>query len=357
MAGNTQYTGKVQTILGMVSADSLGITLTHEHLLHDMGAWHLESPYASERGRMCEPLTLENLGWNRANRFKNVENMRLLDESTAIKEALLYKMAGGGTIVELSNIGLFREPLGLARISRATGLNIVMGSGYWLGLSHSEELKRMSVEEIAETIVREFEDGVGDTGVRPGIIGEIACSFPLQESEMLVLQAVALAQRRTGAPLSVHPSFDDDTALRIVEIVKDAGADLSRTIICHVDLFGFSLQTRLKMARSGCYLEYDEFGQLGYPHPADGGLLYLVSDLERLNGISELINEGFIDQILISHDICFKDCLTAYGGYGYAHIINNVLPVMRIKGFTEEQINKIIVENPKKALQFVSVEG
>jgi phosphotriesterase-related protein len=339
----------------MISADSLGITLTHEHLLWDMGAWRLECSEAGERGRSYQSLTLENLGWSLANRFKNVDDMRLLDESTAIKEALLYKIAGGGTIAEVSSIGLSRDPFGLARIARATSLNIVMGSAYYIGTSHSPELKRMSVEEIAETIVREFEDGVGDTGVRPGIIGEIGCSFPLEESEIRVLQAGALAQRRTGAPLYIHPSFDDDTVLRIVEIVKDASADLSRTIICHNDLFGFSLQTRLKMARNGCYLEYDNFGHLAYPHFLSGRLVYLVSDLERLNGISELINEGFIDQILISHDICFKDCLTAYGGYGYAHIINNLLPIMRIKGFTQEQINKIIVENPKKALQFVSV--
>ena len=146
MAGDTQYTGKVQTVLGMISADSLGITLTHEHLLWDMGAWRVECSEAGERGRSYQSLTLENLGWNLANRFKNVDDMQLLDESIAIKEALLYKIAGGGTIAEVSSIGLSRDPLGLARISRATSLNIVMGSAYYIGASHSPELKRMSVE-------------------------------------------------------------------------------------------------------------------------------------------------------------------------------------------------------------------
>lgn len=356
MERNTKYTGNVQTVLGTISADSLGITITHEHLLSDMGAWLLESSEAGERGRGYKPLTLENLGWNRANRFKNVDNMQLTDESTAINEALLYKIAGGNTIVEVSSIGLSRDPMGLARISRATGLNIIMGSAYYIGASHSQELKQMSLEDIAEGIVRDIEVGVGDTGLRAGIIGEIGCSLPLEASEIKVLQAGALAQRRTGAPLTIHPSFSDDLVLEIVEIIRDAGGDLSHTIICHNDLFGYSLETRLKIANCGCYLEYDNFGHTGYPHLLQGRLVQLVSDLERLRGISELIDEGFIDRILISHDICFKDCLSAYGGYGYAHIINNLLPVMRHRGFTDEQINAILIENPKRALQFATVE-
>jgi len=356
METNTKYTGNVQTVLGMISADSLGITLTHEHLLSDMAPWFLEATEAGERGRGYQPLTIENLGWNRANRCKNVDNMKLTDESNAFKEALLYKMAGGNTIVEVSSIGLSRDPLGLARISRATGLNIVMGSAYYIGASHSQEMKQMSIEEIAEGIIREIVVGVGDTGLRAGIIGEIGCSLPLEESEIKVLRAGALAQRKTGAPVTIHPSFSDDVVLEIVEIMKDAGGDLSHTIICHNDLFGFNLETRLKIANSGCYLEYDNFGHPGYPHLLQGRLIELVSDLERLRGISELINEGFIEQILISHDICFKDCLSAYGGYGYAHIINNLLPIMRIRGFTDDQINTILVENPKRALQFFSAE-
>lgn len=357
MGSDGKYTGKVQTVLGTISADSLGITISHEHLLADMGAWLLESTEAGERGRSAQPLTLENLGWNHANRFKNVDNLQLTDESTAINEALHYKIAGGNTIVEVSSIGLGRDPLGLARISRATGLNIVMGSAYYIGASHSQELKQMSVEEIADGIIREITVGVGDTGLRPGIIGEIGCSLPLEDSEIKVLRAGALAQSKTGAPLTIHPSFSDELVLEIVDIVSDAGAELSHTIICHNDLFSFNLDTRLKIANKGCYLGYDNFGHPGYPHLLQGRLVGLVSDLERLKGISELINEGFIEQILISHDICFKDCLSAYGGYGYAHIMNNLLPIMRVQGFTDEQINTILVENPKRALQFVRLDG
>jgi phosphotriesterase-related protein len=356
METNTKYTGNVQTILGMISADSLGITLTHEHLLIDMSVYFLEPTEAGEKKRSYEPVTLENLGLCRADRTKNVDNLQITDESIAVKEALLYKMAGGKTIVEVSNIGIGRDPLGLARISRLTGLNIIMGSGYYIGPSTSQEVNQMSVEEIADQIIREITIGIGDTGLRAGIIGEIGCSLPLEDGEIKVLRAGVLAQRKTGAPLTIHPSFSDELVLEIVDIVKDAGGDLSHTIICHNDLFGFNLETRLKIAKRGCYLEYDNFGHTGYPHLYQGKYLNLVSDLERLRGISELINEGFIEQILISHDICLKDCLSAYGGYGYAHIINNLLPIMRTRGFTDDQINTILVENPKRVLQFFSTE-
>jgi phosphotriesterase-related protein len=80
--------------------------------------------------------------------------------------------------------------------------------------------------------------------------------------------------------------------------------------------------------------------------------LNLTGDLERVNRIIELIKNGYINQILIGQDVCFKDCLTSYGGFGYAHLLNNVVRLMRAKGLSQEQINTIVVENPKRVLQF-----
>jgi phosphotriesterase-related protein len=344
--------GKVQTVLGLVDPDSLGITSMHEHILFDMTIWCIKPAEASERGLADQPVTWENIYLIRGNRLINSDNMRQTDEQLAVKELLLYQRAGGKTIVELSQNGLSRDPMGLARVARSTGLNIIMGCGYYVGASHPADLAHKSEDEIAEDIIRDLTVGVGDTGIRSGIIGEIGCSIPLEDGERKLLQACAIAQRQTGAPLNIHPSFSDNLVLENVKILKDAGTDLSHTIISHVDQDDFSSTTCHQLADSGCYLEFDAFGHLGYPHLEQGNILNLTGDLERINHIMALIKDGYINKILIGQDICFKDCLTLFGGFGYAHILNNVVPLMRAKGMSEEQINTIVVENPKLALQF-----
>ncbi len=100
----------------------------------------------------------------------------------------------------------------------------------------------------------------------------------------------------------------------------------------------------------GCYLEFDAFGHLGYPHLEQGRLLNLTGDIDRLRTIRRWVDEGFIERQLISGDICFKDCLTAYGGYGYGHIPANVMPLMRRAGFSQSEIETIVIENPKRVL-------
>ena len=351
-----ELTGKVQTVLGIIDGDSLGITLPHEHLLTDLSAYFVEPTEAGERLRAHEPISMENLSWIRIHRHSHADDVKLTDEKLAIKEALLYKHAGGKTIVEMSNIGLSRDPLGLVRISQATGLNVVMGSGYYIGLSHLPELATKTERDIAEEIVRDITVGVGDTGVRAGVIGEIGCSTPPQETERKVLRASAAAQRRTGAAINIHPSISDDLVLEIIKILDDSGADLSRTVISHIDIMAFRRTTVRRIAEAGCYIEYDSFGYPGLLPPFEGHFLDVPSDMQRVNDIVQLIDEGYLNHILISHDICLKQLCVTYGGYGYAHILCDIVPVMRDKGMSDEQIHTLLVENPKRLLPFVAAK-
>jgi phosphotriesterase-related protein len=350
--------GKVQTVLGLIEPEAVGITLPHEHLLMDLTTGcFIEPDAASERKLAHQPVTMDILYWLKTHWIQNVDNMQLMDQELAIEEALFFKRAGGDTIVEVSNIGLSRDPVGLVNISRATGLNIVMGSGYYVGSSHPKELADKSEEDVAGEIIRDITAGVGNTDIRAGIIGEIGCSQPLTDNERKVLRASAMAQRRTGAPLSVHPSPNDDLVPEIIEILRSAGADLSHTVICHCDIFGLASETMDLIVEAGCFLEIDNFGQpAGVFFKFQDRLIETPSDAQRVNMIIELIEKGYLPSILISCDHCYKHTYIAYGGYGYAHIIRDIVPAMKMKGMDDGQIRSILVDNPKRWLTFSQVE-
>ena len=265
---------------------------------------------------------------------------------------MLYKQAGGGTIVDVTNIGIGRDPKALVRISQATGLNVIMGAGYYVAATHPPEMSLKTEEEITEEIVRDITLGAGDSGIRAGIIGEIGGSWPLQDNEKKVMRAAAHAQQRTGASVSIHLGRSEKAALEICEVLADAGANLSRVIMSHIDVRIREHSMLRKVAEKGCCLEYDLWGWEGnYPwwiYDFD-----LPNDMQRIYDLLYLIDEGYLNQILVSHDICKKNQLVRYGGWGYAHISNYVVPTMLKRGMTREQINAIMVENPKRLLCFV----
>jgi len=352
-----EITGKVQTVLGVIDADDLGITLPHEHLLVDLSVYFTEPEEARFKRLAHEPVSFENHSWIQHHTYNSLDNLRLLDEEEIIGELMPFKNEGGSTVVSLSNVGLARDPLGLVNISRATGLNVVMGSGYYISQSQGPEYERKTKEEIAEEINADIEVGVDNTGIRAGIIGELGCTWPLKESERKVLLAGVIAQKRTGATINVHQvSAGPNDAMEIIKILDDAGADLSRVVIDHIDLTVLPLSYRLELAKTGCYLEYDIFGYPTFapPSPFGGGSVIRnrPCDRERIEQITELIDAGYLNQILISQDICMKHLMLRYGGHGFAHILCNIVPQMLVRGITREQIHTMMVENPKHVLSF-----
>ncbi len=268
---DTALSGKVQTVLGTIEPTALGITLPHEHFLIDQtlgGVYFVEPESLSERALAHQPVCLENLSWVRYHTKDSLDNQILDNFDMAVKEAMMFKLEGGSTIVDQTNCGIGRDARALARIARATGLNIVMGSGYYADSPKtSERVSAMGEEAIAEEIVADFTLGVDETGVKAGIIGELGCSWPLKPNEAKGLRAGALAQTLTGASVTVHPGRNDRAPLEVVEVLSGAGADLRRVVINHMDRCGYSLETRLSLMQAGCFIEYDLFGFEGH-YPA-----------------------------------------------------------------------------------------
>ena len=347
---DTDMTGMVQTVLGPVSPETLGATMTHEHLLIDFTYMFAPPEGAGQRARSFEPISMENLGWINYDWTRHYDNLLLTDVETAIEEAELYRQLGGGTVVDVTTIGIGRDPTGIARVARATGLNVVMGAGYYVDAVHPDEMSNLSEADIAQQIADEVLTGVGDTGVKAGIIGEIGCTWPLADSERKVLRAAAAAQRETGAPILIHPGRNEGAPREILDILAEAGADVGRVVMGHLDRTISDVAVLLDVASSGCYLEYDLFGwEVSYYPLSD---LEMPNDAGRMEFIERLVAEGYGAKVVVAHDICTKHRLVKYGGHGIGHILENIVPRLRQRGMSARDVDNILIANPAQILAF-----
>jgi phosphotriesterase-related protein len=365
MSEVVERTGKAQSVLGLVEPEALGVTMPHEHLFVDLTCMFDPPTEASDRSRAYAPFSLELLGWIRLHYFRHYENIVLGDEEAAVSELELYRAAGGSTIVEVSTPGIGRDPSALARAARASGVTIVMATGFYVAPTHPPEVGDMTEQDVADRMISEIRDGAvlfpasgGDqdwapvptrTGVRAGII-KCAASYPLHPEERKVLRGAAIAQRATGASITVHVGRHELSALEILDALRDAGADLTRTSMDHLDLRVEKTETLLQIAETGCFLEFDLFGHESSYYPLTAR--DMPSDAQRLDVIGDLVGRGLTDQLLISHDICTRHRLVRNGGHGYRYIVDHITLRMRDRGWDEADIRTILVSNPARLLTF-----
>lgn len=347
----SSITGKVQTVLGPVDPETLGPTITHEHLLIDFRVVYQPPNNPDEVGMAEEKLSLSNLGWIRHNWNNSLDNLTLLDEEVATAEASHYFGAGGRTMVDVTSNGLGRDPLALARISKATGLNVVMGGGHYIGSTHPDEFEIMTADGIAEMIIRDIEQGVDGTGIKTGIIGEVGVSAPWTESEHKTIQAAVIAQVQTGAPVLIHPGRDEGLPLQILEAVQSWGGDMTNTVMGHIERTIYDRDALKRVAQTGAFMNLDLFGHDSSYYPLAPSS-YMPNDAQRLDQIEFLIDQGHVDQILLAHDVCSKHRLKQYGGHGWDHIISRVVPQMLARGMSREHVDQMLVDNPKRMLTF-----
>ena len=346
-------TGMAQTVLGQIPINQLGITLMHEHLLLDLECYFDEPDTASEKKFIDAPLEFNLLGKYGARWSYNREGLHLHDIELAINEAKEFKFAGGSTIVDTTNIGIGRDPSGLAKIARSTGLNIIMGSGYYVPMSHPPDINEKTADQITDEIVKDITIGVNDTNIKSGIIGEIGNFFPMDSVQKTILIGAAQASMETGAPISIDPGNDDRSPYEIVKLLNKEGVPESKIIIGHLSI-AFEKRALLKdLAETGCFLEYDHFGSFEDSSSEYRGISDLIkNDTSQIEIIEFLFANGFGDQVLIAHDVCYKPHYKQYGGKGFDYIITGIIPRLRKHGFSNKDINTMLVDNPSKAVAF-----
>ena len=346
MATGCERKGRIQTVCGLMDPEDLGPTLMHEHIL-----WDVTRPEVRwQAARDDTPpvtITLDNVWEVNRRSILDYGNQDNHDYAVALEELIRLKRDGGGAVVDLSNFGLKPDPTGLRYLSESSGVPIVQGGGTYVDEYIPEDMKRTPVDALAREFVAQITEGCWGTDVKAGIIGEMGCMWPLRPFERKALQAAALAQQETGASINVHPGRHRDAVFEIVEVVGEAGGDVTRLVMSHIDRTLFTVDDVLRLAATGCVIEYDFFGvETSYYWFADSDL---PTDYMRVAYIRELFDHGHGEQIVLSHDICTKTRLSTFGGHGYGHLFRNVLPLMRRKGLTEAQVHAALVGKPAAA--------
>ena len=361
-------TGSVMTVLGPVAPEALGVTLPHEHVICDMArTMYAPHPDPAERAAAEAPITLETLWRVRERPLEQRDNLSLTEEAVAEGELAHYRAAGGGAIVDCTVRGLHPDPTALARLSRATGVHVVLGTGYYVARTHPPDMDTTSVEAIADELVRDLTVGIGTTGVRAGLLGELGiggrtafdgvASFEeVGANELKVLRAAALAHHRTGVAISIHPPRSrvrgvprSRIACGALDLLDREGVPLDRVVVGHLDgSWDEDVLVHREIAARGAYVEYDVWGwnDLYWPARRDG----FLHDARRVELVRGMIEAGLVERVLLAHDICTRHRLRRYGGHGYDYLLRVGREMLRANGVSETAIRTMTIDNPSRVL-------
>lgn len=350
----------IVTVEGPIDPGTLGTTITHEHLFIDtVDAWYAPPDEATRAAISRREVAVEDHHFIALNATAHADNLRLDSFDEAREELARYHRAGGDAVVDVTPKGVGADPVSVRAIARETGLTLVHGTAFYTIASHPDRVGEMSADAIETEFVSDVREGIGETDVRAGIVGEIGLSGDVHEQEERVLRAGARAARRTGAPLSVHPPlFHENPASWwghwVLDVAEEEGLPPERVILSHQDLDDVidhpdDVSNQLAAAERGAFVEFDCWGwefdnpSLGHAFPSDNW---------RIRATMELIDEGYAENLLFSQDVWTKIERTNYGGFGYAHVLEHVLPRLRSRGVAEDAIEQVVVENPRRALTF-----
>ncbi len=304
------------TVQGPVDPSTLGFILPHEHTQCTL--WHIQDRWDYWELTPDEPVILEELR--------------------------LFKEAGGTALADLTLPGIGRDPAWLLRISELSRLPIVMGGGWYRTAYYPPEvlIDRRSVDSLAEELVHDATVGVGETGIRIGILGEIGTDKPwVTPAEERVFRAVARCSRRTGLAISTHAVLSGVGAAQLT-ILEEEGVDPGRVVIGHADSYPV-LDHYLSLIDRGASIEYDFLGM-------SFTVMERLGEERIIDLLLELLHRGHADRVLLSHDVCHNSQLRHYDGNGYTYLTSTFLPRLRERGVSEAEIEQLTVTNPRRIL-------
>ena len=312
LSGCTKSSNAIPTVTGEISPGQMGITSAHEHI-------QLQSDPA-QRGKSM---------------------------AFAINDLKRAKELGMKTIIDVTPT---RDVTGLKEVSLATGVNVVCCTGFYLLKDDQQTLK---ISDFENHMIREIEDGIQGTQIRPGVIKVAVRGLPITEGERNVLIAAANVQKRYNMPVCTHAVSGCGEQQ---EILEQAGADLNHCYFSHVEAtFGWSgrsvdqeIEYLAKVVEKGSTLSFNNFGNWNHTKPEDLAMI-----------INELVKRGFDDRMVATMDLTWSfdnDNLkilwsdTNEGGEDrtYSYLLRKAVPWMKENGVPEKSVNKFILDNPRR---------
>jgi phosphotriesterase-related protein len=317
----------LNTARGAIDTTDLGVTLMHEHVF------------------ILSPEITDN--------YPEVWGDEAKREADAIARLNELKSRGVDSIVDLTVIGLGRYIPRIARIAAATDINIVVATGVY---TYNDVPMYFHFtgpggalgdgEPMVDMFVRDIEHGIADTGVKAAILKCATDEPGVTPGVERVLRAVAQAHRRTGVPISTHTHAATRRGLEQQRIFADEGVDLTRVVIGHSG-DTTDLEYLEELIGNGSYIGMDRFG-------ADTFLPFE----DRVNTVAAMCERGHAERMVLSHDAaCFIDWLpeemvpVVLPNWHYLHIHSDVIPALKDRGVTDEQLTTMLVDNPRRIFE------
>jgi phosphotriesterase-related protein len=320
----------VETVRGPIDTADMGPTLMHEHV------FVLSTEHLQNYG--------ENDWWD--------EDERVAD---AVAQLNVLKTLGIDTIVDPTVWGLGRYIPRVQRVAAQTDINIIVASGLYTydEIPHQYEhrgpglLLDLPRDPMVDDFTRDIRDGIAGTGVKAAFLKCVVEAKGLTPGVERNLRACAATHRDTGAPITVHTSVGNQAGRLALQVFRDEGVDLTKVVIGHAGDSN-DLDYLMELADAGCLLGMDRFG-LDIYNPTSSRVETIVSLAER----------GYADRMVLAHDAsCYIDYFPGAEGqaakeqiapnWNYTHISKDVLPMLRDRGVTEEQIRQMLVEAPRR---------
>jgi phosphotriesterase-related protein len=312
----------IMTVNGPESPGKMGITLEHEHILVDF-------------------IGADSTGYFRWNRDSVIEK--------ALPYVLDAKEKGVKTFIECTPSFLGRDPLLLKALSQRTGVIFMTNTGYYGANKNKyipDSFYQMDAQELAGLWISEFENGIEDTGIKPGFI-KIAVDpdDTLSNEHRKIITAATITHLKTGLVIASHTG-PDRPAFAQIGILKEMGVDPSAFIWVHAQ--GGTLEGNIRAAKDGVWISLDNFRKRS---DIESGAQYSIEWYAAR--IIKLKEQGLLSRVLISHDSGWYDPAKPGGGTfsGYTDIFDALIPALKANGFTENDIDQILVKNPQEAFK------
>jgi len=313
--------GYIRTVLGDVPSSPWGLTNAHAHLI--LGMEEQDQPAWKEAAR----------------RYGD----HVLSLRETLPELRSFSEAGGACLVDLTPMGMGRDTASLVTASEETGVHIVIGTGIYHEPFHPDRIARMNEDEIAQALIEEITQGIGDTGIRAGIIGEQGTyRGAMTKREKVVFRASATAAIETGVAGSTH-TYLGRNALDQIDVLVAQGLSPDRIVIGHLDDTEPDLNLVREIIRRGAYAQLDT---IGYEYYTKTLGVQMTTDVVRARILRQLAEEGMTGQVIAASDMCRKRHLSANGGPGLGHLIVGFRTLAIAEGVPSEVLNECLITNP-----------